>query len=360
MTLPETFRFSQRSLQDYADCARRFQLRYLLMQPWPALITDSPQAFEEHVARGADFHRLAHQHALGIDAARLAETIDDESLARWWQIFLSRPPAGLPETVRRAEVVLTAPAPGPSGPEAGPEAEKADDAMGNGPETGPRAREETGPGAREETGPSSLSESVRSNGFSRPKATEAATTNENRSLLRQPARAGEETGQGAGYRLVAKFDLLAAEPGERLVVVDWKTVLKQPRRQHLVRRLQTTVYRYLAVEAGADYFGGQRPGPEQVEMVYWFANHGGAVERFPYDAAQHAVAREELAGMVAEIDARQETIWPLTSDERHCRFCNYRSLCERGVRAGFLEDLEEDVEPAEIEINLEQIAEVEF
>jgi hypothetical protein len=95
-------------------------------------------------------------------------------------------------------------------------------------------------------------------------------------------------------------------------------------------------------------------------MIYWYANHGGAVERFPYDGTQHQAAREVLAGLVAEISARREAIWPLTTDERHCRFCNYRSLCERGVRAGFLEDLEEDVEPAEIEIDLEQIVEVEF
>jgi hypothetical protein len=310
MTLPETFRFSQRSLQDYADCARRFQLRYVLMQPWPALITDSPQAFEEQMARGADFHRLAHQQALGIEPERLAETIHDANLAQWWQTFLAQPPADLPETVQRAEVVLTAPAPAQGGPGTG-----------------------TGAKGKTELGVESVDHGLGAN------------------------RAG---GQAAGYRLVAKFDLLAAEPGERLVVVDWKTVLKQPQRPDLARRPQTTVYRYLAVEAGAAYFGGSRPAPEQVEMIYWFANHGGAVAQFPYDTAQHVAARKELAGLVAEIGARQEAIWPLTTDERHCRFCNYRSLCERGVRAGFLEDLDEDLEPGEIEIDLEQIAEVEF
>jgi hypothetical protein len=45
---------------------------------------------------------------------------------------------------------------------------------------------------------------------------------------------------------------------------------------------------------------------------------------------------------------------------RQCRFCNYRSLCDRGVKAGFLVDLERDLEPEEIEIDLEQIAEIEF
>jgi hypothetical protein len=37
MTLPYSFHFTQSSLQDYLDCPRRFQLRYVLDQPWPAV-----------------------------------------------------------------------------------------------------------------------------------------------------------------------------------------------------------------------------------------------------------------------------------------------------------------------------------
>jgi hypothetical protein len=52
----------------------------------------------------------------------------------------------------------------------------------------------------------------------------------------------------------------------------------------------------------------------------------------------------------------------LTPDARQCRFCKYRSLCERGVKAGFLEELEDEVESPDFEatLDLEQIAEVEF
>jgi len=272
--LPETFQFSQSNLQDYVDCPRRFQLRYVLMRPWPALVTEPPDEFEQHVQRGADLHRLAHQHALGIDPERLTDSIHDATLARWWQTFLAHPPAGLPQAIRRPEVVLAGPL--------------------------------------------------------------------------------------AGYRLAAKFDLLAAEPGQRLVVVDWKAAQKRPSRASLARRLQTRVYRYLAVEAGAAFYGGLRPQPEQVDMVYWFAEQGGATERFAYDAQQHGAARDYLAGLIAEIAARQEPVWPLTPDQRQCQCCNYRSLCERGVRAAFLEELDDDVEPLEPAIDLEQIAEVEF
>ncbi len=289
--LPANFRFSQASLQDYVDCQRRFQLRYVLMQPWPALVTDSPHEFEEHMQRAADLHRLAHQYYLGkevgLEPAHLAEAIADAELAHWWQTFLAHPPPGLPQTLRRPEVVLTAPL--------------------------------------------------------------------------------------AGYRLLAKIDLLASGPSRvqpsiprpsaadhRLLVVDWKTAKRRPSRAVLARRLQTRVYRFLAVEAGAGFFGGKPPAPEQVEMLYWFATDRGRVERFAYDAAQHAADRDYLAGLVDEIIAHREPIWPLTDDVGQCRFCNYRSLCERGVRAGFFADLEVDVEPQRIEIDLEQIAEIEY
>ena len=274
MNLPGDFQFTQGKLQDYVDCQRRFQLRHVLMQPWPALITDEPDRFELHMQRGAALHRLAHQYAQGLDPARLAETVHDETLAGWWQTFLRRPPRDLPEDLRRAEIVLAAPL--------------------------------------------------------------------------------------GGHRLVAKFDLIALQPGQRMVIVDWKTAGKQPARPVLARRLQTVVYRYLAVEAGAALSGGWPPEPEQVEMIYWFAQKNGQTVRFAYDSAQHDGARAYLLDLQSEIAARTEPIWPLTADEKRCRFCNYRSLCERGARAGFFDDLEDEFEPLEEAIDLEQIAEVEF
>ena len=277
--LPDAFQFSQVKLQDYVDCARRFQLRHLIMQPWPALVVEPADEAERQRQRGSDFHRMVQQHILGVDAARLEEAVSDHGprdpiLLGWWKAYLTQPPADLPDTVRRAEILVAAPL--------------------------------------------------------------------------------------AGHRFVAKFDLLAADPGHRLVVVDWKTLRNPPPRSKLAGRLQTLVYRYLAVEAGAGHFGGTPPSPEQVEMVYWFANAAGEVQRFGYDPEQHESAREYLTHLVREIATTREAIWPLTPDERQCRFCKYRSLCDRGVQAGFLENLDFDLEPDEPDIDLEQIAEIEF
>jgi predicted RecB family nuclease len=159
---------------------------------------------------------------------------------------------------------------------------------------------------------------------------------------------------------VAKFDLIAVQPGQGIVIVDWKTAGKPPSKPALARRLQTVVYRYLVVEAGANLNAGRPPEPEQVEMIYWFAQRNGQTVRFTYDRAQHDSAQAYLLRLTSEIAAHTEPVWPLTADDNRCRFCNYRSLCERGARAGFFDDLEDDFESLEEAIDLEQIAEVEF
>lgn len=272
--LPDTFQFSQASLQDYVDCARRFQLRHVLLQPWPAPVVDEPWEAERHMQRGRVFHRLVQQCEVGMEPESLEATIHDPLLLDWWRTFLAHPPLSLPQQLRRAEVMLTC--------------------------------------------------------------------------------------SMASFRLVAKMDLLAANPGERLVIVDWKTVSKMPSRATLAHRLQTHVYRYLAVEAGAALNGGQLPIPTQVEMVYWFAQEGGQAIRFGYDDAQHAAAGTYLDSLIQQITGHNEAVWPLTADERRCRFCNYRSLCDRRVVPGFVEDLDDDLELDEVAIDLEQIAEIEF
>jgi hypothetical protein len=65
----------------------------------------------------------------------------------------------------------------------------------------------------------------------------------------------------------------------------------------------------------------------------------------PYDEAQYLDDDAYLSEWVARIvdhAASDEAAWPLTPDERHCRFCTYRSLCARGVSAGRLEDFDAD------------------
>jgi hypothetical protein len=61
MTLPEGFQFSQASLQDYVDCPRRFQLRYLVNLDWPAVEAEPVLKHERHMERAGLFHQMVHQ-----------------------------------------------------------------------------------------------------------------------------------------------------------------------------------------------------------------------------------------------------------------------------------------------------------
>ena len=276
MALPLDFQFSQSSLQDYVDCPRRFQLRYLQRLAWPGVEAEPPLENERHLQQGAAFHRLVHQHVLGIAPERLSSLVTEEDLRRWWHNYLAAAPADLP-TLSYPEVVLSAPV--------------------------------------------------------------------------------------SGHRLVAKYDLIAVDAGRRAVIVDWKTSRKRSRRKWLAERLQTRVYLYLLVRAGSHLNGGQPLQPEQVEMVYWFADFPADPERFTYDAAQYEADGAYLASLIEEIKGLGDGDFPLTPQERRCRYCPYRSLCRRGVKAGAFEEAEEEAELGDdfdIFLDFEQIAEIKY
>lgn len=292
MTLltPE-FQFSQASLQDYVECKRRFQLRYVYQLAWPAVEAEPIAQYEAHAAAGEAFHRLIHQHQLGLPVERLtalAAGIDEEAadegnesrLTAWWQNYLAAGPADLPPA-RYPEITFSAPV--------------------------------------------------------------------------------------GDYRVVAKYDLVAVQPGERAVIVDWKTGAHRPKTAWLNARLQTRVYRYVLVEAGSHLNEGATLQPDRVVMLYWFANHPNQPERLPYSEEQHRADARYLANLVAEIASAGEDDFPKTDDVRRCRFCAYRSLCERGAEAGDISQQtpEEEDEP-ETErdplagIDFEQIGEIAF
>ncbi len=183
------------------------------------------------------------------------------------------------------------------------------------------------------------------------------------------------TGIQAGFRLIAKYDLLAVLPDGQSIIFDWKTSRNRPRQKWLAERAQTRLYRYLLVNAG-QHLTGKPIQPEQVSMVYWFANFPEQTEVFPYSAQQYASDGQTIRQTIENIAAlvAQDTPekpgegFPLTLDEKRCAFCAYRSLCERGVQAGFLQDgsgagdtfMEGETALSEVDFSLEQITEVEF
>ncbi len=112
--LPSDFVFTQANLQDYVECRRRFQLRYLWELAWPAIEAEPADDYEAHVRDGELFHRLVHQHQLGLGAERLQALVaaaaeeGAEQLAAWWENYLQAGPSDLPEQ-RYPELILSAP-----------------------------------------------------------------------------------------------------------------------------------------------------------------------------------------------------------------------------------------------------------
>jgi hypothetical protein len=162
-------------------------------------------------------------------------------------------------------------------------------------------------------------------------------------------------------RLLAKYDLVQLLPDGRALIYDWKTAPKRPRRANLEARLQTTVYPYLLAMAGQTLNNGQPIRPEQIEMIYWFAEFPDQPERFVYSQSQFNSGAKELRSLVAEIAQLKEDQFLPTEDEKRCKFCVYRSLCARGVTAGSIAESEEDFESlGPVEIDLDQIGEISF
>ena len=287
-SLPPDFHFSQSSLQDYVNCPRLFQLRYLLKLAWPAVEAEPIQENEQRMQMGGVFHQLIHQHLLGLPEERLSRIAVDEHLARWWQNYLDfaadltsllnlRGSETASDLQLHPEVLLSAP-------------------LGN-------------------------------------------------------------------YRLVAKYDLIVVLPGVRAFIFDWKTSRKLPPRQWLDHRLQTRVYPYLLVKAGTYLNAGMSFQPEQVEMIYWYAEQPDEIQRFPYNQGKHQEDGRYLTDLVSEIKALGGIDFTLTSDRKRCHYCTYRSYCDRGVQAGVLDEVEtdlDDTDDLDIAIDFEHIAEIEF
>lgn len=271
--LPSAFTFSQSSLQDYYDCPRRFQLRYIEQLAWPAVETEPVLENERRQKEGQLFHRMVQQHLIGIPAEKLTRLANTPDLSRWWENYLGAK-LDISGYAQHAEHSL---------------------------------------------------------------ATHIGT-----------------------FRLMAKYDLVAVKPGEQAIIFDWKTYRKRPKDEWMAVRMQTRVYRALLVQAGAHLNGGTSFQPEQIRMIYWYADFPSEPAPFPYNAAQYKRDWESLTSLINEIGNHRH--FPLTDDEKKCAYCPYRSYCNRGERAGTMDESEAEMEMAgtEFNLNFEQIAEIEF
>ncbi|MEM7030160.1 MAG: PD-(D/E)XK nuclease family protein [Chloroflexota bacterium] len=277
------FQFTQSNLQDYLTCAQRFELRHLHHLNWPAVESAPIQEAERRMQLGSQFHRLIHQHILGMPEENLtalvtetADLVESPELPQMWQHYLT----ARPEPLLNSDVQLY-------------------------PEM-------------------VLSTMV---------------------------------GQ---FRLLAKYDLLAFLSGStpQVMIVDWKTTARRTPSNRLRQQAQSRVYPYVLVKAG-QHLNDQHPiDPNTVTMWYWFANDPQQPEIITYSQAQFDQDDHYLTNLISEIATAE--IFPLTPDQKACRYCVYRSYCDRGQAAGPLDEFEEDLEMAELTLDWEQIAEIAY
>jgi CRISPR/Cas system-associated exonuclease Cas4 (RecB family) len=101
---------SQSSLQDYVDCPRRFDLRYLQRLSYPAMESEPALENEKHQQEGEYFHRLVQQHLIGIPAEQVTKLANTPNLQRWWGNYLNASDlTSLRELSLYPEMTLSAP-----------------------------------------------------------------------------------------------------------------------------------------------------------------------------------------------------------------------------------------------------------
>ncbi len=99
-----------------------------------------------------------------------------------------------------------------------------------------------------------------------------------------------------GFMLVVVYDLLI-QNSQQAQILDWKTYTRPRNLSDLLNDWQTRLYPYLLVETSSY-------SPEQVSMVYWFAQIRGKASHslvLPYDSAQHQQTQEQLRQVLSQL-----------------------------------------------------------
>ena len=251
MPLDKDFTFSANSLQDYVDCPRRFELKYILNQSWPAIISEPVQEIEDKMARGSEFHRLARQYLEGLPLEILESSIKDPEIHTWFERFTAF-----------------------------------------------------------------ISPYLKTRYF---------------------AEFASHTRIGA-YRVVAVFDFLSISKEGQIIIADWKTTESQPKREFYQDRIQTLLYPVVAFDtASAIFHIAGKIDPGDISLLYWFPAFPEKSLDFPFSFDQLQRNTAYLSGLIDKIENTVQGGFSKTEDLRRCKFCQYRSLCERGIEAGVVE-----------------------
>ncbi len=133
----------------------------------------------------------------------------------------------------------------------------------------------------------------------------------------------------ADFPLLAKFDLLGLQ-GQSISAIDWKTGWLPPEHQ-LARRMQTIVYLYVLYQEAATWLGHVRISNYTLTYV---GLRNSEIRSFGVDADNISAIAERIR---STIEAIAQSDFAKVESDHPCRYCIYRSLCNRGVTP-YLED----------------------
>ncbi len=165
----------------------------------------------------------------------------------------------------------------------------------------------------------------------------------------------------AGFALDAKFDLLVVRPDNYFTIFDWKTNNRFPNLAKLEKNFQTRVYRYVLAKTGSMLINQEDLLPENIKMVYWYAEFPEEPIEFPYSPHTMLEDKQALLQIIQEINNLPLDSFQKTNFLQTCELCQYRSYCDRGVSAGSWsqENAEnEDIDDLLDSVNFDDIGEI--
>ncbi len=166
-----------------------------------------------------------------------------------------------------------------------------------------------------------------------------------------------------GFILTGQFDLLIRTPENRMVIYDWKTTSGKPNLPAMRRRIQSRLYPLLISIIGQETLSMYSCTPDDIEMVYWFPDSPENPIYLNYSNYQFQEDTSFFKSLLNEIAVTEPGHFLMTPEEKRCLYCQYRSLCNRGVSSGDWNQNEESFNldlDASIEIDLDLIPEIEY
>ena len=248
------YTFSAAKIQDYLDCERRFELKYIFKQSWPAIASEPVIEIEENIRKGNKFHYLIHQFYSGIPESILLNLIDEEEILDWFNSFLF---------------------------------------------------------------------------FNKTLQIEKAF-----SEFHLSSQIGE-------IRLSAVFDLIYLTKNDKVGIIDWKTSHFIPKKSTLAMKVQTIMYPYLINETFHEFLAETNLLPENISMRYWYPGSPDEEFIFKYGQSTHEDHHVFLKNIINEILGKKKGDFLQTCIINKCGYCQYRSLCDRGIRAANIHEIED-------------------